>query len=121
MPLLGFDEIKELTNYYVSTTGGAVSNSVYGMWVSIHDHNDQTYKRQTMQVIHDVTMPRLREFFVDVKPHLGSYLVKVPNPKAFTFPHQDWTFVDNQKMNDLCSLTVWITLKDVDVDGGALG
>jgi len=122
LPLLGRDEIKELTQYYLGRTGGGqVKNSPYGMWVSIHDWDNVEFKRESMSLIHNVTMPRLREFFVDCKPHLGSYLVKVPNPKSFTFPHQDWTFVDNEKMDDLCSLTVWITLTDVDVEGGTLG
>lgn len=122
IPLLGQHEIKELTDYYMKHTGGGeVKNSPYGMWISIHDRDDAGFKRQTMDLIHTVTMPRLREFFVDCKPHLGSYLVKVPNPKSFTFPHQDWTFVDNEKMDDLCSLTVWISLKDVEIEGGTLG
>jgi hypothetical protein len=121
IPLLGNDEIKELREYYLSRTGGKVVNSPYGMWISIHDAETAALKRESMNLIHNVTMPRLKEFFVDCKPHLGSYLVKVPNPRSFTFPHQDWTFVDNEKLNDLFSLTVWITLADVDIDGGALG
>ena len=121
LPLLGQDEIKELTQYYITHTGGNVKNSPYGMWVSLHDQDDIAFKRQTMDEIRNVTLPRLNEFFVDCKPHLGSYLVKVPNPRSFTFPHQDWTFVDNERMTDLCSLTVWITLKDVEVSGGTLG
>jgi hypothetical protein len=122
LPLLGSAEIKELSQYYVNQTGGGqVQNSPYGMWVSLHDGDDLAFKRQTMDLIRAVSMPRLKEFFVDCKPHLGSYLVKVPNPKSFTFPHQDWTFVDNEKMDDLCSLTVWISLVDVDIESGALG
>jgi hypothetical protein len=121
VPLLGDDEIKVLKDYYLRKTGGNVKNSPYGMWVSIHDHEDLGFRRETMKLIHDVTMPRVREFFVDCKPHLGSFLVKVPNPRSFTFPHQDWTFVDNNKMDDLCSLTVWISLEDVEVEGGTLG
>jgi hypothetical protein len=121
LPLLGKEEIAELTQYYMRHTGGDVKNSVYGMWVSLHDRDDIDFKRQTMDEIRRVTLPRLNEFFIDCKPHLGSYLVKVPNPRSFTFPHQDWTFVDNQQMQDLCSLTVWITLKDVTITGGTLG
>ena len=121
LPLLGRHEIEELTEYYMRHTGGDVKNSVYGMWVSLHDRDDIAFKRQTMDEIRRVTLPRLNEFFIDCKPHLGSYLVKVPNPRSFTFPHQDWTFVDNQRMQELCSLTVWITLKDVSITGGTLG
>jgi len=121
LPLLGRHEIEELTQYYMRHTGGDVKNSVYGMWVSLHDRDDIAFKRQTMDEIRRVTLPRLNEFFIDCKPHLGSYLVKVPNPRSFTFPHQDWTFVDNQRMQELCSLTVWITLKDVSITGGTLG
>jgi hypothetical protein len=121
LPLLGKEEIAELTQYYMRHTGGDVKNSVYGMWVSLHDRDDIDFKRQTMDEIRRVTLPRLNEFFIDCKPHLGSYLVKVPNPRSFTFPHQDWTFVDHHRMQDLCSLTVWITLKDVSISGGTLG
>jgi len=121
LPLLGRHEIEELTQYYMRHTGGDVKNSVYGMWVSLHDRDDIAFKRQTMDEIRRVTLPRLNEFFIDCKPHLGSYLVKVPNPRSFTFPHQDWTFVDNQRMQEFCSLTVWITLRDVSITGGTLG
>jgi Phytanoyl-CoA dioxygenase (PhyH) len=121
LPLLGKEEIQELTQYYMRHTGGDVKNSVYGMWVSLHDQDDIAFKRQTMDEIRRVTLPRLNEFFIDCKPHLGSYLVKVPNPRSFTFPHQDWTFVDSHQMQSLCSLTVWITLKDVSIAGGTLG
>ena len=121
LPLLGKEEIAELTQYYMRHTGGDVKNSVYGMWVSLHDRDDIDFKRQTMDEIRRVTLPRLNEFFIDCKPHLGSYLVKVPNPRSFTFPHQDWTFVDHHQMRDLCSLTVWITLRDVNINGGTLG
>jgi hypothetical protein len=121
LPLLGSAEIAALTDYYMRHTGGDVKNSVYGMWVSLHDRDDIDFKRQTMDEIRRVTLPRLNQFFIDCKPHLGSYLVKVPNPRSFTFPHQDWTFVDNHRMQDFCSLTVWITLRDVSIDGGTLG
>jgi len=121
LPLLGKEEIAELTQYYIRHTGGDVKNSVYGMWVSLHDRDDADFKRRTMDEIRRVTLPRLDQFFIDCKPHLGSYLVKVPNPRSFTFPHQDWTFVDNHQMQDLCSLTVWITLRDVSISGGTLG
>ncbi|HEY7413340.1 MAG TPA: phytanoyl-CoA dioxygenase family protein [Vicinamibacteria bacterium] len=122
LELLRPEDMKELEDYYLSLTDGKVQNTVYGMWVSLHDeHADIEAKRKTMEHIHRIVLPRLNEHFIDCKPHLGSYLVKVPNPKSFTFPHQDWTFVDNEQLDYLCSLTIWITLKDIDIPTGTLG
>jgi hypothetical protein len=121
LSLLGPEEIAELTEYYLKLTQGNVKNSPYGMWVSLHDEPDMKIKRGVMEKIHEVVLPRLNDHFHACKPHLGSYLVKVPNPKSFTYPHQDWTFVDNRLMQEYCSLTVWITLKDIDVATGSLG
>lgn len=122
LDLLRPEDIKELEDYYLRLTDGKVQNTVYGMWVSLHDERaDVEAKRKTMEQIHRIVLPRLNEHFIDCKPHLGSYLVKVPNPRSFTFPHQDWTFVDNEQMSHLVSLTIWITLKDIDIPTGTLG
>jgi phytanoyl-CoA dioxygenase PhyH len=119
--LLGREEIDALTQYYLRMTGGNVKNSIYGMYVSLHDEDNIRIKRETMEEIRKIVLPRLSDHFHNCKHHLGSFLVKVPNPSSYTFPHQDWTFVDNEKMSEYCSLTVWITLKDLDVQSGTLG
>lgn len=122
LPVLGRDEVKELTDYYLKhAAGGDVKNSPYGIWMSIYDAGTVALRRQAMELIHSVAMPRLNEVFIDCKPCCGTYFVKVPSPKSFTWPHQDWSFVDYEEMHDRCSLKVWISLRDVDVDSGTLG
>src|SRR5262245_18039220 len=119
--LLGPEEIDALTEYYLRMTGGNVKNSIYGMYVSLHDEDNIRVKRETMEEIRKIVRPRLSDHLHNCKHHLGSFLVKVPNPSSYTYPHQDWTFVDNETMSEYCSLTVWITLKDLDVKSGTLG
>ena len=121
LPLLEPGDVERLrAHYFEITDGGRVENSAYGMFISI-DGDDPELKRQTIDLIGEVVLPRAERFVHDCKPHLGSYLVKVPNPTSCTFPHQDWTFIDNDRMDDVFSLTIWTALGDYDRDTGSIG
>jgi hypothetical protein len=52
---------------------------------------------------------------------MGGFWTKLPGPKSFVYPHQDWTFVDDTKMHDLFWLTIWIALGDYTPETGSLG
>ncbi len=122
MPLLWSDDVRELEGYFLKKAArDEVRNSPYGIWMSIYDAGDTAARREAMELIHGVAMPRLKEAFIDCKPTCGTYFVKVPDPKSYTWPHQDWSFVDYEALGDRCSFKVWIALRDVDVDSGTLG
>lgn len=117
LDVLDAADVARLTTHFVETTGGRVANGAYGMYIGLEDA-DQERKRRATDAIRAVALPRLSRLFHDCKPHLGSFLVKAPGQYSYTYPHQDWTFVDTPSH---VSITVWIALVDTDERNGALG
>ncbi len=117
LPLLGPEEIRRLEALFVQSTGGSVENTAYGMYIGLED-NDSERKRAVMRDVLATILPRAGEHFADCKPHLGSFLVKAPGADSYTYPHQDWTFVDSPEYR---SMTVWTALTNVNESNGALG
>ena len=100
-----------------TSTGGTVSNTDYGMYIGLEE-KDLERRRAVIRKISRILLPKVSEHFRDCKPHLGSFLVKAPGQDSYTYPHQDWTFVDAPPY---VSITVWIALVDTDESNGALG
>lgn len=113
------EDIKKLKDYFYLQFGQNVKNSLYGMFVSL-DEKDRLKSKKAMELIQELITPKLENHLQNYKIHLGSYLVKTPNPYSFTYPHQDWLFVDNSNKEDF-SCTIWISLEDIDKDSGTLG
>jgi hypothetical protein len=121
LPLLEPEDVECLRAHYADfSNGGRVVNSAYGMFISL-DGEELELKKRTIALIRQVVLPRAERYVHDCKTHLGSYLVKVPNPTSYTYPHQDWTFIDNERMDYYFSMTVWIALGDYDREGGSIG
>lgn len=117
LSVLGDEEVRQLKDLFVESTGGAVANSEYGMYISLEE-KDLARKQALIQRISGIVLPYVNPHFRDCKPHLGSFLVKAPGEKSYTYPHQDWTFVESPPF---VSITVWIALVDTDEGNGALG
>lgn len=119
--LLDEERVRVLREHFAAlTAGGEVRNSAYGMFVSL-DHGELAQKRHTRDLIRDVVRPRADAYCRDYQTHLGSYVVKMPGPAAYTHPHQDWTFVDDELMEETFSITMWIALGDYGREQGSLG
>jgi ectoine hydroxylase-related dioxygenase (phytanoyl-CoA dioxygenase family) len=116
LSVLDEDDVRQLTALFVESTGGQVANSAYGMYISLED-SALAHKRALIRKVSGIILPKVREHFRDCKPHLGSFLVKAPGADSYTYPHQDWTFVDPPNV----SVTVWVALVDTDESNGALG
>jgi hypothetical protein len=86
------------------------------MYISL-ENSDLAAKRALILKVSGILGPKLRKHFRDCKPHLGSFLVKAHGADSYTYPHQDWTFVDPPNV----SVTVWVALVDTDENNGALG
>jgi ectoine hydroxylase-related dioxygenase (phytanoyl-CoA dioxygenase family) len=114
--LLTDSEINDLKETFFPSTGGHVANTEYGMYISLEEE-DVDAKRLIIEQISKALLPRLDQHFIDCKPHLGSFLVKAPQDCGYTYPHQDWTFVDPPSV----SATVWVALVDVNDANGNLG
>jgi len=120
-PLLDAETIAELRNLYLERTGGGnIENSPYGMFISLEMGN-RDERRELMETIRSIVLPSLSKHLTDFKSHLGSFLVKVPGPESYTYPHQDWTFIDNDLQDRFFSMTVWISLDDIEKQHGSLG
>ena len=94
-----------------------LQNTYYGMYVSMEEVLERRLKIK--EYIQEVVAPKINDHLIDHKIHLGGYLIKVQDGSTYTYPHQDWTFVDNET-NDV-SATIWIALSDFNEQNGTLG
>lgn len=117
--LLSTEDIAILKEFYLTNLATEIKNSVYGMYVSIDEPNKQL-KHAATQIIEKIVQPKLDQYFKDYKTHLGSYLVKIPDPHSYTYPHQDWLFIDND-VKEYFSATLWISLENINTESGNLG
>jgi ectoine hydroxylase-related dioxygenase (phytanoyl-CoA dioxygenase family) len=120
LPALNADEVKELYDYYFSTSlkegdYGSYSN---GFKVGM-DNKDKSLVNEMMEKIISVALPKMQQHMYDAQVFTASYVVKEPNPLSVVPVHQDWSFVDNE--GEYCSTTCWIPLMDVNEENGALG
>jgi ectoine hydroxylase-related dioxygenase (phytanoyl-CoA dioxygenase family) len=116
LPLLDAAEVQELKRLFVETIGEEVDNTDYGMYISLEE-TDVDFKTSIIKQVSATLLPRVQNHFLDCKSHLGSFLVKASGINSYTYPHQDWTFVDTPNY----SVTVWVALVDTDRNNGALG
>lgn len=120
LPLLSKEDREVLLSYFESFSAQrSVENTNYGMYVSL-DEEDKELKAEVISRLREVLVPRLEEHLQNFKVHLGGFLVKQPEPYRYTYPHQDWTFVDVDRPEDF-SATIWISMFDLDPDTGSLG
>jgi ectoine hydroxylase-related dioxygenase (phytanoyl-CoA dioxygenase family) len=117
LPVLEAFEVDQLREVFAEMIGEDVQNTDYGMYISLEEP-DAELKTSIVERVSGLVLPQVSEHFINCKSHLGSFLVKSPSPTSYTYPHQDWTFVD---WPDFCSITVWIALVDTSEDNGALG
>lgn len=117
LALLEAREVEELKQIFIDMIGEDVKNTDYGMYISLEEE-DENLKASLIEKVSNLILPRVQDLFSNCKSHLGSYLVKASGVNSYTYPHQDWTFVDTPCY---CSLTVWIALVDTDENNGALG
>lgn len=120
-PLLTPEDVERLRAiYHEFSRPRELANTPYGVVVSL-DLEELQAKRRTIELIRETVLPRADRYLRDWATHLGSFIVKLPDPEAFTLPHQDWTFVDSERLGDYFSLTMWIALGNYTPDEGSLG
>lgn len=119
-PLLDTVTNKILLQYYNELKGNInIQNSVYGIYVSL-DEKDKELKLSIMDFLQKTIQPKLDLYLKNYKVHLGGFIVKQPDTFSYTYPHQDWTFVDHNDKESF-SATVWISLNDLTPEMGSLG
>jgi hypothetical protein len=115
LPAMDHAGLNTLLRFYFEHLRGQVGQD--GFYRSISDI-DKSRTALLNHTIKGLLMLHLRQFFSDIRPIVGSYMVKPPGAEAMA-AHQDWTFVDNEP--DFESYTCWMPLVDTDSENGMLG
>jgi ectoine hydroxylase-related dioxygenase (phytanoyl-CoA dioxygenase family) len=113
--LIGPSEIAELAAFYAGLEN--VPTPPNGFQVSLDNENPAFVRTVAERLIHTVR-DCVDKHFQAHKIFTASFVTKAKHPLGMVPPHQDWTFVDEQRF---CSATIWCPLVDVDLDNGALG
>jgi ectoine hydroxylase-related dioxygenase (phytanoyl-CoA dioxygenase family) len=113
--LLDQAQVAGLTAFYGSLTNAATP--AFGFQVSL-DNESPEFVRTVSERLVNTVRPSVDRHFQDHKIFTASFVTKAKNPLGVVPPHQDWTFVDEDRF---WSATIWCPLIDVDMDNGALG
>ena len=90
----------------------------YGFHVGM-DNADKELVKNMVSRIKEVAMPKVEDNLTGAQVFTASFVLKEPNPQGVVPPHQDWSFVEDEKKH--CSVTCWIPLQDVNMENGCLG
>ena len=116
VPMLDLTEVADLLNFYGELDKSHIPD--YGFHVSL-DNRGVGYAAKVIDKLNQVITPKANKFLERHKVFTGSFVVKEANkPSGIVPPHQDWTFVDENKY---ASATFWVALVDTNMDNGALG
>jgi ectoine hydroxylase-related dioxygenase (phytanoyl-CoA dioxygenase family) len=89
----------------------------YGFQVSL-DNERSDFVREVSDKLTNTVKPFVDQIFHDHRLFTASFVVKEKNPLGVVPPHQDWTFVNEQRY---WSASIWCPLVDVDINNGCLG
>lgn len=90
----------------------------YGFHVGM-DNADKNLVTDMVNRIKEIAMPKVEGALTGAQVFTASFVLKDPNPQGVVPPHQDWSFVEDEKRH--CSVTCWIPLQDVNMENGCLG
>lgn len=109
-------DIVKLIELYDSL--GLKDEAGFGFHVGI-DNKDKLLVSKMVDRISEIALPKIQNYFCDSELLIATFAVKEPNPNGVVNPHQDWSFVEDEKK--YCSVTCWIPLNDVNIDNGCMG
>jgi ectoine hydroxylase-related dioxygenase (phytanoyl-CoA dioxygenase family) len=116
IPVLERAEIDELLKLYKEL--GLEDEKGYGFHVGM-DNTDKNLVRSMVDKVKSLAQPKVESYLEDTQMFTASFVVKDPNQQGVVPPHQDWSFVEDEKKH--CSVTCWIPLQDVNITNGCIG
>jgi ectoine hydroxylase-related dioxygenase (phytanoyl-CoA dioxygenase family) len=116
IPVLAQSEIEELLNFYKEL--GLKDEKGYGFHVGM-DNRDKDLVRSMVEKVKILVKPRVEEKLLETQMFTASFVIKESNPQGVVPPHQDWSFVEDEKRH--CSVSCWIPLQDVNMENGCIG
>lgn len=114
MPLLSHSEIKLLRTLFDETEH--LCGIEKGFYTSIWSKNRE-YRSLVDSSLKQILTPWLNEILQPYKSVFANFMVKHPGVNTGLQPHQDWSFVDELKLQ---SFTAWIPLTEVTEENGAI-
>jgi len=115
LPLLSDEEVNELSSYFDKINASPKLD--YGGFYTTSDSFKKEKNIEIDSKIQEVIRKPLSKYFNDFNIHQSYFFVKPPSENQNTYPHQDWFFVEKE----FPSYNIWIPLKDITKDNGALG
>lgn len=103
--------LDEILAYYEANE----QTDAYGFHVSNMAEN--AAQVQTHQKLVEWMLPEVNKYIKHYKPVLGCFAIKNPSNDSVKGIHQDWSFVDESRYDQL---TVWLALKDVTLENGCV-
>lgn len=116
IPALGKQEIDQLLELHQQLN--LKDEKGFGFHVGM-DNADKNLVANMVERIKEVAMPKVENALTGAQVFTASFVIKEPNPQGVVPPHQDWSFVEDEKKH--CSVTCWIPLQDVNMENGCLG
>lgn len=113
--LIGQEQVEELLSFYRGLDHAPMPE--HGFQVSL-DNRRTDFVKTVSEKLTATVKHFVDDKFENHRLFTASFVVKEKNPHGVVPPHQDWTFVDEQKY---WSATIWCTLVDADLHNGALG
>ena len=110
--ILSNDELNELTLFFKSMN----NEKHIGFYASLFDSDYESKKKIDLK-IRSILEPKLSSVIKNYSAIVGSFVLKFSGQDGLVHPHQDWTFVDENKYQ---SLNIWVPLQDVNSMNGAL-
>ena len=116
IPALNQEQVEKLRILHKDL--GIKDEAGHGFYVGMDNENKDLVEKMMDRII-EVALPAVQQHMYDAQVFTASFVVKDPNPKGVVPPHQDWSFVKDEKKH--CSITCWIPLVDVSMDNGCIG
>lgn len=116
LKLLNQHSVNILLNYYKKTNIQQQNHEIFTVG---SDHTNKLLVDEMTDYILDCTRHELNNILINYQAITASYIIKYPNTHGTINPHQDWSFIDDEK--EFCSMTCWIPLINVNIKTGCIG
>ncbi len=114
-PCLNTDTVRQLSLLFDSVKEAHVFNGKYHH--STFHTGDIALSKKVSDAITHCIQTAITDLFIDYEVFVANFMIKEPGEVSEVCPHQDWTYVDENKFQ---SLNLWIPLQDVNEDNGCL-
>lgn len=115
IPLLSASEVAQLQQNY--DTVAAAHEAIGIPYITTSHSNNAELIAQVDGFLQAIMTPAMGRHFCNHKVLFGNFLLKMPSPDSETDPHQDITFVDEEKY---ASVNVWVALQDTNEENGCM-